>query len=178
MANVRNTPVSPIDRLFALQRELERTFNGGESADTGLFVPPMDVVESEHELQARLEIPGVSEDQIDIRVEDNMLTVAGEKQMEQVDERAGYRLVERRYGRFARSFTLPRGVDAGNVSATYDNGVLTVHLPKTEASKPRRVQVTRGRGQNTADNSGEGRNLDARNETTTRDRELAGAGAR
>lgn len=138
-----NTSVSPIERLVALQRELDRTFGGREAGEGTMFVPPMDVVEHENELQVRLEVPGLDPNEIDIRVEDNVLTVSGEKRMEQENEgERGYRVVERRYGRFARSFTLPRGVDTANVTADCDRGVLTIHMPKAESSKPRTIKIS------------------------------------
>jgi HSP20 family protein len=140
--NRNSVAISPIERLVALQRELDRTFGSGEAADNSMFIPLMDVVEQENELQARLEVPGIDPNEIEIRVEDNVLTVSGEKRMQQEREDGrGYRLVERRYGRFARSFALPRGVDASNVSADCDHGVLTVHLPKAESSKPRTIKI-------------------------------------
>ena len=141
MITRNSTSVSPIERLVALQRELDRTFATDETVDNAMFIPVMDVLEYEHELQARLEIPGIDPDAIEMRVEDNVLTVSGEKRMEEQREKRGYRLVERRYGRFARSFALPRGVDAANVTAECDLGVLTIHLPKAESSKPRTIKI-------------------------------------
>lgn len=148
MIQTRNTTsISPFERLFALQRELDRSLGGTESTGAAMFNPAMDVIELEHEIQARLEVPGIDPGEIEIRVEDNVLTVSGEKRMEEErsDHARGYRLVERRYGRFARSFALPRGVDAARVSAVCDHGVLTVHLPKAESAKPRTIKIESGK---------------------------------
>lgn len=147
MIQTRNTTsISPFERLFALQRELDRSLGGSENA-AAMFNPAMDVIELENEIQARLEVPGIDPNEIEIRVEDNVLTVSGEKRMEEErsDNARGYRLVERRYGRFARSFAMPRGVDAARVTADCDHGVLTVHLPKAESSKPRTIKIESGK---------------------------------
>ena len=138
--------VMPIERLFEISREMDRLFeNGGRITPNGetSWVPPMDVVETADEVVCQLEVPGLSRENIDIRVENNLLTIAGEKKYEQrQDEKeSGYRHSERRYGRFERSFTLPRTIDADRVKARYDNGVLTLSLPKAEQSKPRKITV-------------------------------------
>lgn len=144
MIPTRNVWVSPIERLYALQREFDRAFegenNGGQS-----WVPPMDVVETADEVRCHLEVPGLAPDDIEIRVQDNLLVIAGEKKLEESEQKeGGFRSVERRYGRFERSFTLPRTVDANRVTARHEHGVLTIVLPKMEASKPRRIQVEGG----------------------------------
>lgn len=138
--------VMPIERLFEISREMDRLFeNGGRFSGNGdtSWVPPMDVIETADEVLCQLEVPGLSRDNIDIRVENNLLTIAGEKTYEQrQDEKeSGYRHSERRYGRFERSFTLPRTIDADRVKARYDNGVLTLSLPKAEQSKPRKITI-------------------------------------
>jgi HSP20 family protein len=149
MIPTRSNWVSPFERLYALQREIDRTFNETNGAvDSGTFLPPMDVVETNDEILCHLEVPGMSRDDLDIRVEGNVLIVAGEKkfQQQQYEKEGGFRSVERRYGRFERSFALPRTVDAGTVKASYDNGILTIVLPKAEESKPRRIQIEDGSG--------------------------------
>lgn len=142
----RGTWVMPFERLYALQRELDRGFGNTESMESGSFIPPMDVVETGDEILCHLEVPGINRDDLEIRVEGNVLIVAGEKK-QQHESRAkdgGFQSVERRYGRFERSFALPRSVNAANVRARYDNGILTIVLPKAEESKPRRVQIEDG----------------------------------
>lgn len=146
MMPTRTNWVSPLERLFALQRELDRTFENDLSANGGsTFVPPMDIVETGDEVLCHIEVPGMSRDDLEIRVQDNMLVIAGEKKYPESQQKdGGFRAVERRYGRFERSLTLPRTVDTNNVSARYDNGVLTIVLQKAETSKPRRIEIDGG----------------------------------
>ena len=101
---------------------------------------------TENEIRCTLEVPGLKPDDIHVVVENNVLTVSGEKKYEQAtgEEARGTYHQERRYGRFDRSFILPRNVEATRVNASYDNGVLAIVLPKTEESKPRRVQISTG----------------------------------
>lgn len=146
MIPTRTNWVSPLERLFALQRELDRTFENDVTTNGGTtFLPPMDVVETADEVLCHLEVPGISRDDLEIRVQDNMLMISGEKKYPESQEKdAGFRSVERRYGRFERSLTLPRTVDSNSVSARYDNGVLTITLQKAETSKPRRIEIDGG----------------------------------
>ncbi len=138
----RNLWISPIERLYALQRELDRAFESETNGTTTGWVPPMDVVETADEVRCHLEMPGMAPEDIEIRVQDNTLVVAGEKKAATEQEKeGGFRSVERRYGRFERSFTLPRSIDTNHVTARHENGVLTVVLPKVEASKPRRIEI-------------------------------------
>src|SRR5688572_22841266 len=99
-----NTWVSPFERLYALQRELDRAFGETETMQSGSFIPPMDVVETADEVLCHLEVPGMSRDDLDIRAEGNILTVSGEKKIEgrQGEKEGGFRSIERRYGRFER----------------------------------------------------------------------------
>ena len=136
--------VAPLERLYALQRELDHTFQG-ETNGSSSWVPPMDVVETADEVLCHLEVPGLTRDDLEIRVQDNMLVISGEKKYHNDEQKeGGFRSIERRYGRFERSFTLPRTVDTSNVKARHENGVLTVVLPKMEASKPRRIEIEGG----------------------------------
>ena len=142
MMPTRNLWISPLERLYALQREFDRAFETEGNGATATWVPPMDVVETADEVLCHIEVPGLTPDDIDIRVQDNLLVVAGEKKAYNDEQKeGGFRSIERRYGRFERSFTLPRSIDAGNVKARHENGVLTIVLPKVEASKPRRVEI-------------------------------------
>ena len=146
MIATRGTWMLPFERLYALQRELDRGFNNTESMESGAFIPPMDVVETNDEVLCHLEVPGINRDDLEIRVEGNVVVISGEKkhQHESAAKEGGFHSVERRYGRFERSFALPRTVSASHVRARYDNGILTVVLPKVEESKPRRVQIEDG----------------------------------
>jgi HSP20 family protein len=102
------------------------------------------VRETKDAIEVVAELPGMRPEDVEVNIENNVLSISGEKKQE-ITEGNGdgeYHLVERRSGRFERSFTLPRTVDAGRISARFDNGLLTVSLPKAEAAKPRRVEIT------------------------------------
>jgi HSP20 family protein len=137
--------------MYALQREIERAFDSTPTQNGNTaWIPPMDVVETADEVLCHIEVPGLSRDDLEIRVEDKTVIVSGEKKYSlENDEKEGFRSIERRYGRFERSFTLPHTVDTNNVRARHENGVLTIVLPKVEASKPRRIQIESGAGNGT-----------------------------
>lgn len=138
------------DNLFSTRRELDRVldrFMAGDAPTAAtVWSPVVDVRESPDEIQVVAELPGLTPEDVDVSIENNVLTISGEKkhEIEEGKEDGAYHLIERRYGRFERSFTLPRTVDADAISARFENGVLTVTLPKAEAAKPRRVQVEAG----------------------------------
>ena len=105
------------------------------------WVPPVDIYQSgDHELVLKAELPDMAREDIDITVENSVLTIKGEKRLGDVKEEQ-FHHVERRYGSFSRSFSLPRTVDAGKVSAEYRNGLLTIKLPLREEAKPRQIKV-------------------------------------
>ena len=104
----------------------------------------MDLVETEDEFVLRADLPGLSEGDVDIELEGNVLTVSGERKADYQEREGGYYRVERAWGSFARSLTLPEGVSAENITASFDRGVLEVRVPKPEQSKPRRVAITVG----------------------------------
>jgi HSP20 family protein len=104
--------------------------------------PETDVIETEHEIRVHVEMPGLKRDNIEVDVENNVLTIRGEKREERTEGKEGrYHLAERRYGTFARSFVLPRDVDADNIQASFEDGVLTVVIPKSEKARRRRIDV-------------------------------------
>ena len=131
------------DRMNRLFRE---SFSGSqdESLTTTTFAPAVDVYEDEHNVSLKIEVPGINEKDIDVRVENNTLTVHGERKIEKEEKEENYRRVERQYGSFTRSFTLPQTVDAENVSANYDKGVLKITLPKKAEAKPKQIKVNVG----------------------------------
>lgn len=132
---------APLDALLDAQRELDRVFET-ETQSRGWRPLATDVVETPDDVRVRMEIPGIDAAEIDITIDNNVLRVSGEKRMMKEDgEGTAYRLTERRYGRFERSFVLPRDVRSEACEASYENGVLQVVLPKREEAKPRRVQV-------------------------------------
>jgi HSP20 family protein len=107
----------------------------------GAWAPAVDIFEKGDDLVIRAEIPGVDKDDVDITVRNNSLTLRGERKREQeITEENSYRL-ERSYGNFVRSFTLPRTVDASRISARYSNGVLDIVLPKAEEAKPKKIEI-------------------------------------
>jgi len=113
----------------------------------GNFVPAVDIYEDEQKLVLKLEVPGVKQDDIDIRLENQTLTVKGERKFESEEKEENFHRIERRFGSFVRSFTLPVSVDTTSVAAKYDNGVLAIQLAKKEAAKPRQVKIEIGGGE-------------------------------
>jgi HSP20 family protein len=104
----------------------------------------VDIYEDEHTVTLKLEVPGIDEKDIDVRIESNTLTVHGERKIEKEEKEENYRRVERQYGSFTRSFTLPSSVDTGQVSAHYDKGVLKINLAKKAEAKPKQIKVNVG----------------------------------
>jgi len=118
-------------------------FNGGNARRPATWSPVVDVREDENGIHVSTELPGLTGKDVKVTVDNGVLSISGEKrrEIEQGEEGSGYHLVERRYGRFERSFTLPSGVDGEKVSAKFENGVLNVDLPKSEQAKPRQIVV-------------------------------------
>jgi HSP20 family protein len=146
MALVRWDPMRELD---SLQGELNRAFDGffgarGNDVGVRRWIPAMDLVESDDHLVLRADLPGMTEDDIDIEIKDNVLTVSGERKAEEETREEGFHRIERAYGSFSRSLTLPEGVKAEDVTANFDNGVLEVRIPKPEERKPQRVQIGKG----------------------------------
>lgn len=115
--------------------------------EAGAWVPPVNVEEAQDELVLTAELPGMKEDDIEIELENNVLTIRGEKQEtrhEEQDENRRYHVWERRYGSFQRSFTLPRTVKAEDISASFQEGVLFVHMPKVPEAQGRKIQIRAG----------------------------------
>ena len=142
---------SSLEPWSDLRREIDRLFDSvawaplGSSGTSGTqsWVPPMDVEDDEDLIRVSFEIPGVNRDDVTVTVENGVLTVAGEKRLERTsgDEKSGPYSVERRYGRFERSLSLPQSVDTDKVSAQYENGVLTLELPKSSESRKRKIAI-------------------------------------
>lgn len=138
----------PFRDMLSLQDSLVRAFDAaygrkGSEKETpsGTWTPSVDVFEDHDGLQLFVEVPGVSQSDIDLRVEGNTLTLRGQRKLERDEQRQGYHLVERVYGQFQRTFTLPETVDAEHVSAEAKDGVLAIRLPKKPESKPRQIKV-------------------------------------
>jgi HSP20 family protein len=147
MALVRWDPVRELDSLQSdMNRLFDRFFetrpaNGGAARR---WLPAMDLVETEDSLVLRADLPGMTEDDVDIEVKDGTLTVSGERRSESEDKKEGYHRVERAFGRFSRALSLPDGIDASKISAAFDNGVLEVTIPKPEETKPTRIEIGGG----------------------------------
>ena len=105
------------------------------------WAPSVDIYETENELVVKADLPDVELKDIDVRVENQTLTIAGERKFEKSDPGKGYHRLERSYGRFTRSFAVPNAFDTENIAADYKNGVLSVSLPKKEAAKPRQIKI-------------------------------------
>jgi HSP20 family protein len=136
----------PFREFSTLQDRMNRLFRdtyGSEedSLTSTSFAPPVDVYEDEHNITLKVEVPGIDEKDIDVRLENNVLSVHGERKFENEEKEENYRRVERRYGSFTRTFTLPNTVDAENVTANYDKGVLKIQLAKKSEAKPKQIKV-------------------------------------
>jgi HSP20 family protein len=145
----------PLRELGSLQNEMNRLFNTvfdtpspSNAGTLRRWMPAMDLVESGDHFVLRADLPGMSEEDVKIEFEDGTLTVSGERKAEHEEKEEGYYRVERAFGSFSRSLTLPKGIDAGAVSASFDRGVLEIRIPKPEESKPRRIEIG-GAGQQT-----------------------------
>src|ERR1700740_3419681 len=140
----------PFREFSTLQDRMNRLFRdsygerGEEALTTSTFAPPVDVYEDEHNVTLKIEVPGIEEKDIDVRIESNTLTVHGERKIEKEEKEENYRRVERQYGSFTRTFNLPTTVDSEKVSANYDKGVLKISLPKKAEAKPKQIKVNVG----------------------------------
>ena len=132
------------DRLNRLFRESYGPEGREESLTTTTFAPAVDVYEDEHNVTLKIEVPGIDEKDIDVRIENNVLTVHGERKFEKEEKEENFRRVERQYGSFTRTFTLPNTVDSEKVSANYEKGILKVTLPKKAEAKPKQIKVNVG----------------------------------
>ena len=138
----------PFRDLVTIQDELNRlfgrTFTGGEQlrpGASGSWMPAMDVYETEDEIVATLELPGIDPDDVEVSVEDSTLSISGKREFTSEVKEENFHRVERRYGSFARAVTLPQTADTEKVKASFDRGVLTVEIPKVEKAKPRKIEV-------------------------------------
>jgi len=142
----RDLPTFPSD-VMNMQREINRMFDslfhGGLAEDEAFaasnWLPAVDIAEHKDEYSVKLELPGVSKDDVKITLENNVLTVSGEKKKE--SKSSTFHRIERSYGAFQRSFTLPSTVKADRIDASYADGILTIVLPKAEEAKPKQIEV-------------------------------------
>ena len=142
----------PARELQAIQQEMNRLFGSAFDAQGGLgnggggsrWIPPMDLVEDDEHFVVRADLPGVEEKDVSVELEDNVLTISGERKSDTEQRKEGYYRIERAYGAFSRSLTLPEGIDAEGIKASFANGVLEVRIPKPEERKPRKVAINVG----------------------------------
>jgi HSP20 family protein len=141
-----------IMRPEPFSQEVNRLFNtlfeaGGADTGTQRWLPAMDLVEADDQFVLKADLPGLGEEDVSIEIQDNTLTISGERKAEFEQQERGWYRLERSFGRFSRSLTLPEGVNAEGVTAAFDKGVLEVRIPKPEERKPRRVAIKASNGQ-------------------------------
>ena len=143
----------PVTELNTIQNEMNRLFNTffDQSPSTGTgtgtgrrWLPPMDLLESADHYVLRADLPGLSDGDVSVQLQDNVLTISGERDAEHGSGKEGYLRLERAFGAFSRSLTLPDGVDPDGIHADFDRGVLEIRIPKPEEKKPRQVQIKLG----------------------------------
>jgi HSP20 family protein len=151
MAITRFDPFRDVVTLQSRLNSLFRDFNDGDSPlTTASFVPAVDIYEDPQKVVLKLEVPGIEEKDLDIRVENHTLTVKGERKFEKEEKEENFHRIERRYGSFYRAFTLPSTVDTENVGATYNAGVLRLELNKKAEAQPKQIKVNVGDKQTVA----------------------------
>jgi len=134
--------------LFGIQREMNRMFDNVFRFDTRdddsgfvAWTPAVDIAEHDDQFVVKVELPGVNKDDVKITLENNILTIRGEKKQEKETKKENYHRVERSYGSFQRSFTLPTTVKSDKINAVYKDGILQIELPKAEEAKPKQIEV-------------------------------------
>lgn len=135
------TRIDPFRELATLFENFVEPRTAKDQLMAGSFVPPVDIYEDEHNLVLKLEVPGVTEENLDIQVENNTLTVKGERAFEKEEKEENFHRIERRYGSFLRTFRLPNTVDSEKIEANYDKGVLKIALAKKPEAKPKQIKV-------------------------------------
>ena len=142
----------PYREIASLQDRLNRAFGGYNRSDRddemqlSAWAPPVDIAEEKDRIMITAELPGFKENEIEIQTENGMLTLRGERKFEKETDGKSYHRVERSYGQFVRSFSLPNNVDREKIQATFRDGLLQVELPKREDAKPRTIKISPGPG--------------------------------
>jgi len=136
-------PLETLSRQREINRMFDNFFRGGIQDDGAIsfLTPAVDIAEGDNEYTVRAELPGVSKDDVRITMQDNILTIRGEKKEEKETKESNYHRTERSYGSFQRSFTLPAHVKSDKIEASHTDGVLTITLPKAEEAKPKQIEV-------------------------------------
>jgi HSP20 family protein len=139
------TTITRIDPFRELATFFESVSgNGKDQLASGTFVPAVDVYEDEHNVVLKLEVPGINEEDLKVSLENNTLTITGERKFEKEEKEENFHRIERRYGSFTRTFRLPNAVDSEKVEAGYDKGILKITLGKKAEAKPRQIKVATG----------------------------------
>jgi HSP20 family protein len=181
MANL--TRWDPFADLLSLPDRLNQLLNQGTHVSRGKsteqaltfanFIPPVDVMEDDNNIMVQVELPGVKDEDVEVRIENNMLTISGERKLENEEQRDNFLRVERAYGRFFRSFTLPSNIDPENVNATFDNGILKITIPKREESKPKQIKIESGSTNGAKSGSDSGTTSTQQQQKSAKDKEKA-----
>ena len=141
----RGTTFNPLREMLDLQRSISQIFGmdrtAGEDVALSSWTPAVDIFEGENEYVIKLELPEVARDDVKVNLNDQTLSISGTRKIENEDKREGYHRIERSYGQFYRSFTLPPNVNAGAINAQFKDGVLRLTLPKREEAKPKNIEV-------------------------------------
>ena len=145
----------PLPEISSLQQEMNRLFNGffgapratGGANGTARYLPALDLVETDDQYLLKVDLPGLREDDVKIELDGTVLTISGERKSDHEDRAEGWHRIERSYGQFTRSLTLPDGVRADAIVAAFDHGVLEVRIAKPEQAKPQRVNIGVGAGE-------------------------------
>ena len=131
--------------IFGLRREIDRLFEDTFARDGSSFTPAVDIKENDNEIRLDLELPGLKPEDVEITAENGVLTVRGEKHVERKEgDESRYQIIERAYGTFMRTFQLPQGIDADQIKAEFNNGVLSLHIPKAALPQPKRIEISAG----------------------------------
>ncbi len=134
----------PFRELQSLQEKIDRVFEDSlrsRETPSGIWAPAVDIYETDNAIILEAELPGVNEKDIDVKVEDNILTVKGERKIENERKEENYYRMERYYGTFQRSFTLPSNIETNKIKADYKKGILKVEMPKKEQAKPKQIKI-------------------------------------
>jgi HSP20 family protein len=152
--NPFRTPFSDVallqNRLNSIFQDFPRAGDENDILAGGNFIPPVDIYEDPHKVVLKLEAPGIRQEDLDVRLENQTLTIKGERKFEAEEKEENFHRIERRFGSFVRSFTVPQTVDTGSINAAYDNGVLSITLNKKPEAKPKQVKIAVGAGSATA----------------------------
>jgi HSP20 family protein len=167
--------------VFGLRREIDRLFEDtfGRGEGVNAWTPAVDIRESENDLRLELELPGISPEQVEVTAENGVLTVRGEKRNERKEgeQNDRYHVVERTYGSFMRSFQLPQGLDESKIEADFENGILSIHIPKAALPQPKKIQIGINKSRSNGNSNGGQAEVSNGSQRKGQQKQMAGAGA-